>query len=88
MDVIENKTENGATIVIDGKSFVNCVLDNCTLVYHGNQEVGLVNTVIKNCNIQLLGNAGHVAQTLRAMGWKAPHEWDKPAAIPPGTHFA
>jgi len=82
MDIVEGKKEKATTIVLDGKSFINCEFEDCTLVYHGG-ETAWVNTSIRRCNVQLIGAASNTANALRGLGWQAPESWSNPLPSTP-----
>lgn len=86
MEIIEGRKEKNTTVILDGKSFVSCSFENCTLVYHGG-ETAWVDTRIVACNIVLQGPASNTANALRGLGWKAPEGWGAaPAAnVPQST---
>jgi hypothetical protein len=83
MKIVEGRKEKNATIVLDGKSFIACSFENCTLVYHGG-ETAWVDTRIVACNVVLQGPASNTANALRGLGWKPPEGWG--VAPPENVH--
>lgn len=83
MEVVENKTLNGETVVMDDKFFVNCHLTNCPLLFSGG-EVSSRDTKFENCPIQFSGAAARTVALLASMGMLKPGVFTPPAAPPAG----
>ncbi len=60
-------TFRGRRLVLDGVAYENCVLDNCTLVYRGEQPVKLVDCTIRNPKFAFEGPAANAMVLLTAL---------------------
>jgi len=81
MQIIENEVVSQKTIVIDEKHFINCVYEQCLLVYSG-AEYALANTAFKNCSLNLTGAAQRTAAFLGGFGMLPPPAGMIPVASP------
>jgi hypothetical protein len=64
MQPVENVTERGTIVVIDGKLFNGCRYEGCTLIFAGG-DFGWQNTIFANCPMQLEGAAARTLQFLK-----------------------
>jgi hypothetical protein len=53
--------------ILDGNVFKGCIFNECTLEYHGEADVGLIDCKFYNCRWVLKGAAGRTVDFLRAM---------------------
>lgn len=67
MEVVEGKTFDRTTVTIDGKTFVNCTITRCVLLYAGG-EFAFKGGTIKDNGIKLDGAAMNTAMFLRIFG--------------------
>lgn len=67
MDRIQGKTFTGERVILDDHEFVECVFDNCDLIYSGGQVI--IDRIKRiNCKVHLLAAAGRTIDLMRA--WK------------------
>jgi hypothetical protein len=82
MQVVENESLSGKTIVIDEKHFVNCKYKNCIVLYGGG-DFGWTNTTFENCQVTLSGSAQKTANLLTYFGvMKPPNNGGTPQTPP------
>jgi len=67
MEIVENQTVTGKTIILDEKTFVNGDYTDCTLIYSGG-EFNAINTKFNNCKVNLAGAAQRTAAFLGNLG--------------------
>lgn len=64
MEIIQNQTFTGETMIIDDKFFVNCVLENCVLIYAGG-DIRFDGSKAKNCAWNFEGPANRTINLLK-----------------------
>ena len=84
MQFIKNKREQGAVVVLDDTSFVDCTFTNCQILYSGG-DYAWTRTNFVNCNIGLQGHAARTAALLQSFGWQPPQPGTVPAPPPTGA---
>jgi hypothetical protein len=67
MEIIERKTFNGETMGLDGKHFIQCVLDKCVLIYAGG-DFSSTDSQMNECQIRLDGPALRTAGFMASLG--------------------
>ena len=65
MTPIEDVTETGTTLIMDGKHFLRCHLTKCTLIYSGG-DFAWTESSFQNCEIRLEGPAQRTAAFMNA----------------------
>lgn len=78
MEVITGRRYVAESVEIDNKIFVDCKLENCTLVYAGG-EFRFVNTSWTQCRFVLHGPANQAAIFLTMIGWRFTPDKSGPA---------
>lgn len=63
LEVVSECSFENQRVLLDGKHFVNCTLNNCTLEYSGHPVV-LETTAFHDCNFQFRGEAALTMQLL------------------------
>jgi len=63
----EGETFEGKTLVLDGNTFQNCVLQECQLIYRGGTPPMLHANTINNCTWTFEEAAGNTLQFMRAL---------------------
>jgi hypothetical protein len=72
MEIIVGRKEENSTVVLDGKSFIDCEFVNCKLIYHANDDIAWTNVKFTNCQIVMAGAAARTQKFLFDTGWKPP----------------
>ena len=84
MQPVENVTERGTVVVIDGKFFNSCRFEECTLVFGGG-DFGWQNTIFANCPMRLEGSAGRTLQFLKYFNIVPQQQMPDPMQQPPSS---
>jgi len=67
MEVIQNETVTGKTVVLDDKHLVNCKYTDCKVLYSGG-DFAMTDSALVNCQITLTGPAQKTAAVLGMFG--------------------
>ena len=67
MEVVEDKSFRDETVSLDGKLFVRCNFESCTLVFAGGHCEWEASN-FSHCRVTLEGAASNTLQVLRALG--------------------
>ena len=81
MQSVENVKQNGGVVVMDGKFFLNCHFENCTLLFTG-EDFGWSGTRFEGCTITLDGSARRTIAFLKHFGM-FPQKMPDPLVHPP-----
>jgi hypothetical protein len=81
MQSVEKQRLNGAVIFLDDKCFIDCVYDQCTLVFSGG-DVSWFNSTFNNCKMQFSGAADRTVNLMRQFGMLKEETFSKPSAPP------
>lgn len=63
----ENGTYNNTRLNLDGHEYINCTLNNCELVFRGEQFTTLEGCTFNGCQWVLSGPAKNTVEFLRAV---------------------
>jgi len=67
LEVIRDEVIQDSRLSLDGKSFVNCVLERCVLEYSGG-NVSFDQTIFRSCKYVFFGRARATVHFLQAVG--------------------
>ena len=76
MDTLRHLTLQNQTLVLDGKHFIDCTFQNCTLRYSGGSVI-LERTHLRGCRYVFFGQAQTTVRLLQEVGLMPsnPLEW-------------